>query len=201
MAAPDRANNPSRIIFDDIKGAKTGLFGDPVKEVLRWNPVVQSPAQQAYVDARQNDSKPLRGEQVTIKGVNDDWRTKPVVARGFDSTGESQRYNPKTAMSPTNSAYREAKWAAGADKPLRGESVTIKGVNDDWRNKPVVARGFGGTGSAPVQINSAPTPTAPKAPSRVSTFLNGIKNSVGKGGGGFGGGGLPGSNFGIPKFD
>lgn len=193
MAAPDRANNPSRIIFDDIKGAKTGLFGDPVKEVLRYNPVT-SATQQAYANAKQLDSQPLRGQEVTVKGVNDGWRTQRAIAQGFETVGDSQRVNPKTGESPKQTAYREARWAAGADKPLRGEIKEIKGLTSGWgANNPVV-RGFG-TDAAPkqpVKISSSPTlnemkiaEMKPATGGRIATFFNGLKGA--KGGGGFGG--------------
>jgi hypothetical protein len=145
MAAPDRANDRGRIIFDDIRGAKTGLFGDPVKEVHRWNPVVQSQKQIDYANARQT-ATPARGQEVTIKGVNDNWANKRAIAQGVENTGGSQRYNPATANSPTQTAYREARWAPGADKPLRGAEVNIKGVSDRGWGTRTVGRGAAFTG-------------------------------------------------------
>lgn len=184
----DRSFDRARVIFDDIRGAKTGLFGDPVKEVQRWNPVVQSPTQAAYVDARQT-ATPARGSEVTIKGVNDTWGTPRAVERGTDST--SKRVNPATGMSPTQSAYRDARWAPGADKPLRGSVVSLPGLNTGWDDNKPTARGFGTATApkAPVQISTAVPPTPPKAPGRVATFFGGMR------GGGFGGG--TGGMFGI----
>jgi hypothetical protein len=179
MAAPDRANDRGRIIFDDIRGAKTGLFGDPVKEVLRVNPATADSArQQAYANARQTPAPPLRGQEVTVKGVNDGWRTPKAIAQGVDNTGGSQRYNPATANSPSQTAYREARWAPGADAPLRGEVKDIKGLNTGWDDKKPVARGFGADPApkAPIQINSAP--------SRGSAFKGGMLGTAG--GGAFG---------------
>jgi hypothetical protein len=184
----DRANDRGRVIFDDIRGAKTGLFSDPVKEVQRWNPVVQSPKQAAYVDARQT-ATPARGAEVTIKGVNDTWGTPRAIAQGTENTGASQRYNPATANSPTQTAYRDARWAPGADKPLRGTVMTsLPGLNSGWDDLKPVARGFGPEAAtkAPVKINTTPA-TPPKAPGRVSTFLGGMRGGLG--GGMLGGGG------------
>jgi hypothetical protein len=161
MAAPDRANDRGRIVFDDIRGAKTGLFGDPVKEVLRVNPATADSArQQAYANARQTPAAPLRGQEVTVKGVNDGWRTPKAIAQGVDNTGGSQRYNPATANSPTQTAYRESRWAPGADTPLRGEVRDIKGVTNTsgWDDKKAVVRGFGAEPAAkpPVKIDTNP---------------------------------------------
>jgi len=186
----DRANDRGRIIFDDIRGAKTGLFGDPVKEVLRQNPATaNSPTQTAYANARQG-AAPARGAEVTVKGVNDGWGTPKAVGRGTDST--SQRVNPATGMSPTQSAYRDARWAPGADKPLRGTVVSLPGLNTGWDDNKPVARGFGTDPApkGPVQINTAVPPTPPKKPGRIASFFGGR-------GGGFGGGGGP---LGITKI-
>jgi hypothetical protein len=185
----DRSFDRARVIFDDIRGAKTGLFGDPVKEVQRWNPVVQSPTQAAYVDARQT-ATPARGSEVTIKGVNDTWNSPKAVARGTDSA--SQRVNPATGMSPTQSAYRDARWAPGADKPLRGSVVSLPGLSSGWDDLKPVARGFGTDSSPkPVQISTAVPPTPPKKPGRVATFLGGLKGGMRGGGGGGGMFGMP----------
>ena len=143
MAAPDRANNPKRVFFDDLRGAKTSVWGpDPVKEVLRYNPV-QSPKQAAYVDSRWGQSTPARGELVTIKGINDDWRNKPAVARGAENTGASVRYNP--VQSPKQAAYVAARWSPEGQKPARGKEVTVKGVTDvGWGRRAVGRVGGGG---------------------------------------------------------
>ena len=146
MAAPDRANNPKRVFFDDLRGVKTGVFGpDPVKEVLRYNPV-QSPKQAAYVDARWSPAgqTPARGESVTIKGVNDDWRNKPAIARGAENAGASVRYNP--VQSSKQAAYVNARQSPAGQTPARGKEVSIKGATDVGWGRRAVGRGGGFAG-------------------------------------------------------
>ena len=99
----------------------------------RWNPVVQSSKQKAYVNARWADQTPLRGGKVTS---TDGWDTPKSVAR-FDNTGASVRINPVTANSPKQTAYVNARWAPGADNPLRGEVNS----RDGWDTIKSVIRG------------------------------------------------------------
>jgi hypothetical protein len=103
--------------------------------VNRWNPVTQSPKQAAYVNARQGQP-PARGEEVTIKGVNDGLFGKKVVARGLDNTGASVRVRP--ADSPTQAAYSNARWAN--ETPARNKF--LPGITDGWGTPNASVRGF-----------------------------------------------------------
>jgi hypothetical protein len=122
-----------------------GSDANPFKPILRYNPV-QSPKQAAYVDARWSPAgqTPARGESVTIKGVNDDWRGKPAIARGAENAGASVRHNP--VQSPKQAAYVAARWSPEGQKPARGKEVTIKGVTDAGWGRRAVGRVGGGMG-------------------------------------------------------
>jgi hypothetical protein len=112
--------------------------------VNRWNPVTQSPKQAAYVASKQT-ATPARGQEVTIKGINDFWG-KRAIAQGVENTGESKRVNPVTANSPKQTAYVAAKWSPEGQKPARGKEVTIKGVTDAGWGRRAVGRGGGFAG-------------------------------------------------------
>jgi hypothetical protein len=144
--------NASPQFSADVKVGSAGSFGpvspktpantssfdtSPLKPVLSYNPVVQSPKQAAYVEARQT-ATPARGQEVTLKGVNDGWAGKKAVAQGFDNTGASQRYNP--VQPPKQAAYVNARQG---QPPARGQEVSIKGVNDSWGGTRAVGRGGG----------------------------------------------------------
>lgn len=119
-----------------------------------------------------------------------------------------------TALGRTDQSKPPAKVNAStggsSEKYLRGSDKYGDSIKPDTRPKPnqgtrvdrysenLGSKVYGGSqpGAIPITGNVTP-PTPPKNPGRVATFFNGLK---GKGGGGFGGG-LPGSQFGIPKID
>jgi hypothetical protein len=107
--------------------------------VYRHNPVVQSPKQEAYVNARWSPAGriPIRGENTVIKGVNDGLFGKTATVRGADNTGASVRVRPATD-SPTQAAYTGARWAN--ETPARNKF--LPGLTDGWGTPNASVRGF-----------------------------------------------------------
>jgi hypothetical protein len=130
-----------------------------------------------------------------------------VIPGGSQPTTPST-YKPPfdlwTAMGRTDQSKPPAKVntsTGSSEKYLRGSDKYGDSIKPESRPKPnqgtkvftpgVGTKTFGGSQPGAIPITGNPTP--PKNPGRVSTFLNGLKGNLGKGGGGFGigGGGGP----------